>query len=133
MSSFFRAISLVGIVVLSATGNAVADEVVASAADTGKTVSVHLGQVLTVNLTGTHGSGKYWRLNADLTPELTLSGRTTSQAVTLLGAPETTSYSFKTNVPGTLVFKASYIAPGAPVPKTKDVEFTIQVLNPPIL
>jgi len=128
MSSIFRNIGLVCIMVLSTAGSAAADEVVATAADSGKTVSVHLGRVLTVNLTGAHGSGKYWRLNADLTPELTLSGRTTADAVTLLGAPETTSYAFKTNVPGTLIFKASYMATGAAVPKTNDVEFTINVV-----
>ena len=104
-----------------------ADDVVASAADSGKTVSVHVGQTLTVNLTGAHGSGKYWRLNGELTPELTLSGRTT-QAVAIAGAPETSSFSFKTNMPGTLAFKASYLAVGAPIPKTDDVAFMVSVL-----
>src|SRR5215470_20142181 len=111
MGPTFRNISLTCLVVVLSAGSACADSVVASQADSGKTISVHMGQVLTVNLTGSHASGKYWRLNVDLTPELILSGRTT-EAVALAGAPETTSYSFTTSAPGTLVFKASYIAPG---------------------
>jgi predicted secreted protein len=127
LAGLFRVGAIAAFVVMTA-GDCLADEVVATAADSGKTVSVHVGQVLTVNLTGSHGSGKYWRLNADLTPELTLSGRSTQAGVALSGAPETTSYSFKTNSPGTLAFKASYMAAGAPIPTTNDVEFTINVL-----
>ncbi len=124
MNSRLCALALVG--ALFSTGPCLADGVVATAADSGKTVSVHVGQTLTIELTGAHASGKYWRMNGDLTPELTLSGRTT-QSVDVTGAPETTSYSFATNAPGTLTFKASYIAPGAPIPKADDVVFTVSV------
>ena len=127
MFSHLRRLGLAAIVSLSSV-SAVADDVIATAADSGKTVSVHVGQGLTVNLTGTKGSGKYWRLNSDLTPELTLSGRSAQSGV-LPGSTETTSYSFKTNSPGRLEFKASYMATGAPIPKTNDVEFTIDVLR----
>ena len=127
MHSILRNVGLAAFLVALASVPALADDaVVASEADSGKTVSVHMGQTLTIDLTGTHGSGKYWRLNADLTPELVLSGRTT-QAVDMAGAPETTSYSFTTTAPGTLVFKASYMATGAPIPQTSDVQFTVVV------
>jgi predicted secreted protein len=127
MFSAIRNFGFACLVIVLAGGHAFADDVVATAADSGKTISIHVGQVLTVNLTGVRGSGKYWRINADLTPELTLSGRSVS-GLEVPGAPETTSYSFKTNGPGTLVFKASYLVPGAPIPKTNDVEFTLTVL-----
>lgn len=100
--------------------------VTASEADNGGTVSVPLGQPLTVNLTGTKGSGYYWRLDADLTPELILSGRTAS-SVDMPGAPETTSFTFTTNAAGTVIFKASYLKAGAPIPKTSNVVFTVNV------
>ena len=122
-----RSVCLAGLVSALAATACFADDVVASEADSGKTVTVHLGQVLTINLGGVHGSGKYWRLNADLTPELTLSGRTMQSGV-LPGTPEMTSYSFKTNTPGTLVFKASYMAMGALIPTTNDVEFNINIV-----
>lgn len=134
----FAMIGFAGAVILVMTGHgiaadaatktaaAVASEVIATAADAGKTIAVHVGQVLTIKLNGTRGSGKYWRLNADLTPTLTLSGRTTN-GLDAPGAAEETAYSFKTNKPGTLVFKASYLAPGAPIPKTDDLMFTVNV------
>jgi len=128
MFSALRKIGFACLALVLAGGHAFADEVVATAADSGKTVSVHVGQVLTVNLTGVRGSGKYWRINADLMPELTLSGRSVS-GLEVPGAAETTSYSFKTNVPGALVFRASYLVPGAPIPKANDVEFTVAVLS----
>ncbi|MGB8363606.1 MAG: protease inhibitor I42 family protein [Rhizomicrobium sp.] len=103
-----------------------ADAVVASEADAGKTISVPMGTPLVVNLSGSRGSGKYWRLDADLTPELVLSGRTTT-SVEVPGAPETTSYTFTTNAPGTVTFKASYLKAGAPVPSSSDVVFTVAV------
>ena len=124
----FRRVGAGAVMLALTAGNTFADEVVATAADSGKAVSIHVGQVLTINLIGSHGSGKYWRLSADLTPELTLSGRTTQTGVVLPGATETTSYSFKTNSLGTLLFKASYMVPGAPIPKTNDVEFTINIV-----
>jgi len=127
MPARLRNFGLAGFFVVFTASASIADEVVATAGDSGKSVSVHVGQVLTVNLTGTHLSGKYWRLNADLTPELSLSGRTTEGGV-LPGEAETTSFSFKTNVAGKLVFKASYLAIGALIPTTNDVEFTVDVL-----
>src|ERR1051325_4521683 len=131
MLRLFGTIGLAGLLVVSTAIPAIADdataaaaktaanEVIATAADAGKTIAVHLGQVLTIKLAGTRGSGKYWRLNADLTPQLTLSGRTTN-GLDAPGAAEETAYSFKTNSAGTLVFKASYLAPGAAIPKTDD-------------
>ena len=127
MLSMLRHMGFAAVLFATTTSSAVADAVVASEADAGKTISVHMGQSLTVNLTGAHASGKYRRVNADLTPELILSGRTT-QAIDIAGAPETTPYSFTTAAPGTLVFKASYMATGAPIPKTNDVEFTVNVV-----
>jgi hypothetical protein len=126
MISDLRILVLATVAVLATTTASFADGVIATAADSGKTVLVRVGQMLTINLTGAHGSGKYWRLNGDLTPQLTLSGRTT-QSVDVAGAPETTSYSFTTNIPGTLTFKASYIEAGAPIPKTDDVVFTLSI------
>jgi FtsP/CotA-like multicopper oxidase with cupredoxin domain len=127
MLSTLRSLSIAGLVLAMTQGHAFADDVVASAADAGKTVSVHVGQTLRVDLVGAHGSGKYWRINGSLLPELTLSGRTTN-GLDVPGADETTSYSFKTDQPGTLSFKASYLAPGAPIPATDDIAFTVDVL-----
>ena len=102
--------------------------VVASEADNGKTVSVPLGQQLTVNLSDTNGSGYYWRLDADLTPELILSGRTT-KTVDVPGAPETTTFVFTTEAAGTVTFKASYLKAGAPIPKTSKIAFKVIVTH----
>ena len=110
----------------ASTAQSIASEVVATAADADKTIVVKVGQMLTVKLAGTRGSGKYWRLNADLTPQLTLSGRTTN-GLDAPGAAEETAYSFKTNKAGTLIFKASYLAPGAPLPKSDDIAFTVNI------
>jgi predicted secreted protein len=103
-----------------------AADVVATGADNGKSVRVPLGEPLTVKLTGKKGSGYYWRLDADLTPELVLSGRTTS-SVDLPGAEETTSFTFTTTAVGMIVFKASYLKPGAPLPKNSDIQFSVVV------
>src|ERR1700733_726197 len=97
-----------------------ADAVVASSDDAGKTITVHMGQPLTVNLTGTKDSGYYWRLDADLTPELILSGRTAS-SLDLPGATQTTTFTFNTNAPGTVTFKASYLKAGAPIPNSSNI------------
>jgi predicted secreted protein len=104
-----------------------ADAVVASESDAGKTVSLHMGQSLTVNLTGTKDSGHYWRLGADLTPELVLSGRTAS-SLDVPGATETTSFTFASTAPGRVTFKASYLKAGAPIPNASDITFAIAVL-----
>jgi len=42
----------------------------------GTTITVVSGQPLTLRLPGTRGTG-FWRLDGDLTPELSLSGRST--------------------------------------------------------
>ena len=102
--------------------------VVASEADNGKTVSVPLGQPLTVDLNDTNGSGYYWRLDADLTPQLILSGRTT-KTVDVPGAPETTSFVFTTDAAGTVTFKASYLKAGAPIPKSSKIVFKVIVTH----
>lgn len=105
---------------------AAADQITASEADSGKTIPVHMGQPLVVNLSGPHGAGNYWRLDSDLTPELVLSGRTT-KSVDVAGAPETTSFTFTTNAAGSVTFKASYLKPGAAIPKSSDIAFTVKV------
>jgi predicted secreted protein len=103
-------------------------DVVVTDADAGKTVDVKKGEALVVKLVGHHGSGYYWRLDADLTPELILSGRTT-EALDLPGAPEETTFSFDTAAPGTVIFKASNLKAGAPIPTgSSDVTFTVNVL-----
>lgn len=103
-------------------------EVVVTEADKGKTVSVPAGQSLVVKLTGALGSGYYWRLDVDLTPQLILSGRSTV-AVDAPGAPQTTVFTFTTGTVGTKVFKASYLKAGAPIPTTSDVDFTVNVVQ----
>ncbi len=115
-----------GVLLARAEPSFAADAVVASEADSGKTISVPLGTPLTVNLTGSRGSGYYWRLDADLTPELVLSGRTAT-SLDVAGAPETTSFTFTTNAPGTVIFKASYLKAGAPIPSSSNVVFTVTV------
>lgn len=89
---------------------ALADGVTITDKDAGKTISVVSGQSVTVRLPGTRGDG-YWRLDSDLTPELSLSGRTT-ESVKLPNAPETTVFTFATRTPGTVTLKASYVKPG---------------------
>lgn len=102
-------------------------DVIVSEKDFGKTIAVKLGDPLVVKLIGHHGSGYYWRLDADLTPELILSGRTT-QALDLPGAPEETDFSFTTNAPGSVTFRASNLKAGAPIPTGEsDVTFTVNV------
>lgn len=91
---------------------ALADGVTITDKDAGKTVSVPAGETLTVRLPGVRGEG-YWRLDSDLTPELSLSGRTT-ESVLAPKAPETTIFSFATRTPGTVTLKASYMKNGEP-------------------
>ncbi len=92
-----------------------ADGVTITDKDAGKTIAVVSGQPLTVRLPGTRGSG-FWRLDGDLTPELTLSGRST-ESVLVPGAPETTIFTFTPRSAGTVTLKASYVkAGGDPTP-----------------
>lgn len=93
---------------------ALADGVTITDKDAGKTISVSSGQPLTVRLPGVRGEG-YWRLDSDLTPELSLSGRTT-ESVLVPDAPETTIFSFATRTPGTVTLKASYVKNGTAAP-----------------
>lgn len=101
-------------------------DVVVTEKDAGKTIDVKKGEPLVVKLVGHHGSGYYWRLDADLTPELILAGRTT-EALDLPGAPEETTFTFDTAAPGTLTFKASNLKTGAPIPTSSDFAFTLNV------
>jgi len=78
--------------------------------DSGKTVSIAPGGSLTVKLPGAHGAG-YWKLDSDLTPELTLSGRT-MESEAVAGAPETTIFTFTPRTAGTVTLKASYVKSG---------------------
>jgi len=117
----------IGLTVAPAAQVCAGDNVVATEDDTGKTVMVPLGTPLEVRLTGHHGSGYYWRIDADLTPELILSGRTT-KALDLPGAPEMTTFTFTTAAAGTTTFKASNLKAGAPIPTgPSDVSFTVTV------
>jgi predicted secreted protein len=106
-----------------------AADVTVSEADNGKTISVPLHSDLIVNLPGKHNSGRYWRLDADLTPELILAGRSTS-SVTVDGAPETTTFVFSADAPGTLQWRATYAQPGTPRADTSDIAFTVTVTSP---
>jgi predicted secreted protein len=98
------------IAAMLAASPALADGVTITSKDAGKTISVASGQPLTVRLPGTRGKG-YWRLDSDLTPELSLSGRTT-ESVLAPNAPETTIFSFAARTPGTVTLKASYVKSG---------------------
>jgi hypothetical protein len=123
-ASFFAAALTILLAPLCAQA---ASQVVATDQDTGKTITVAVGTPLVVKLTGHHGSGYYWRLDADLTPELILSGRETS-ALAVPGSPETTTFTFTTAAPGMLQFKASNLKAGAPIPTgPSDVSFTVVV------
>jgi predicted secreted protein len=90
--------------------SALADGVTITDKDAGRTITVTSGQPLTVRLPGTRGQG-YWRLDTDLTPELTLSGRST-ESVLAPDAPETTIFTFTPRTPGTVTLKASYVKSG---------------------
>jgi predicted secreted protein len=101
-------------------------DIVVTEKDAGKTIDMKKGDALVVKLVGHHGSGYYWRLDVDLTPELILSGRTT-EALDLPGAPEETTFTFDTAAAGTLTFKASNLKIGAPIPTSSDFSFTLTV------
>jgi predicted secreted protein len=102
-------------------------EVTVTNADNGKTVSVKQGEPLVIELTGKHEDGRYWRVDADPTPELILSGRTTA-SVAVPGAPETTTFTYTTGTPGQVVFRASYLKAGVPIPDKSDVSITVDVV-----
>ena len=87
-----------------------ADGVTITDKDAGRTITVVSGQPLTVRLPGTRGAG-FWRLDGDLTPELTLSGRST-ESVLAPDAPETTIFTFTPKTAGTVTLKASYVKTG---------------------
>ena len=89
---------------------ALADGVTITDKDAGRTITVVSGQPLTVRLPGTRGAG-FWRLDGDLTPELTLSGRST-ESVLAPDAPETTIFTFTPKTAGTVTLKASYVKTG---------------------
>ncbi len=99
-------------------------------ADDGKTVSVKQGEPLIIKLTGNHEDGRYWLVDVDPTPQLILSGRTTA-SVAVDGAPETTTFTYTTGEPGEVVFRASYVKAGSPVPKESDVSITVDVAGTP--
>ncbi|HUJ03264.1 MAG TPA: protease inhibitor I42 family protein [Rhizomicrobium sp.] len=117
---------LAAFVFLFALGGTALADVTITDADNGKTVSVAQGDTLIVKLTGHHGSGNFWFLDADLTPELILSGRTT-EAVDAAGAPEVTTFSFTTGEPGQVTFRATYRAPGTTATDKSDVSVTVDV------
>jgi|SRR5450755_3524569 predicted secreted protein len=117
------AIALAGSLVFAQAALA---DVVVTEKDAGKTIEVKKGEPLVVKLVGHHGSGYYWRLDGDFTPELILSGRTT-EALDLPDAPEQTTFTFDTAASGTLTFKASNLKAGAPIPTTSDFAFTLTV------
>jgi len=104
-------------------------DVVVTGDDAGKTVTLHKGEPLVVKLVGRHGSGYYWRLDTDLTPELILSGRTT-RALDLPGAPEETTFTFEAAAEGTVDFRASNLKAGAPIPHGPS-DFTATIVVAP--
>lgn len=114
-----------GAVALLCASAAMAQTTVTNA-DNGKTVSVKQGEPLVIELTGKHEDGRYWRVDADPTPELILSGRTTA-SVAVAGAPETTTFTYTTGTPGEVVFRASYLKAGVPIPDKSDVSITVDV------
>jgi predicted secreted protein len=93
--------------------------------DAGKTVFVSPGDSLIVKLPGAHGAG-YWKLDSDLTPELTLSGRT-MESVAVVGAPETTVFTFTPRIAGTVTLKASYVKGGGDSTPTNSFAVTVTV------
>jgi predicted secreted protein len=110
------------------SGSAFADVTVTDA-DNGKTVSVKQGESLIIKLTGKHEDGRYWRVDADPTPQLILSGRTTD-SVAVPEAPETTTFVYTTGEPGEVTFRASYLKAGVPIPDKSDVSIVVDVTAP---
>ena len=104
-------------------------ETIISNDDNGKNVSVPQGTPLVINLTGKHGTGYYWRIDTDPTPQLVLSGRTT-HSVAVDGAPETTSFTYTTGAAGPMMFRASYLQANAPIPDKSDIAILIEVTPP---
>lgn len=109
--------------------SATAATVSASQADTGKTVSVMPGDTLVVTLSGQHNSGRYWRIDADLTPQLVLAGRTT-KSVAVSGAPESTIFTFSVGAPGSVMFRATYAMPNTPRAAESDIAILVDVMAP---
>lgn len=121
---------LMGLVLGSALAMpALAKTVSVSATDNGKTVALAVGDTLEIVLPGQHGSGRYWRIDADLTPELVLAGRTTA-SVAEAGAPETTTFTFAAGAPGTVTFRATYAEPGTPRAESSQIAFEVEVGAP---
>jgi predicted secreted protein len=108
------------------SGSALAD-VTVTEADSGKTVNVKQGEALVIKLTGKHEDGRYWRVDADPTPQLILSGRTT-QSVAVPDAPETTTFTYTTGETGEVTFRASYLKAGVPIPDKSDVSIAVDVV-----
>lgn len=111
------------------SSSATAATVTASQADTGKTVSVMPGDSLVVTLPGQHNSGRYWRIDADLTPQLVLAGRTT-KSVAVSGAPESTIFTFSAGAPGSVMFRATYAMPNTPRAAESDIAILVDVTAP---
>ena len=111
------------------SGSAFAADVTITEADSGKTVSVKQGDSLIIKLTGKHEDGRYWRVDADPTPQLILSGRTTD-SVAIPEAPETTTFVYTTGEPGEVTFRASYLKAGVPIPEKSDVSIVVDVTAP---
>ncbi len=87
--------------------------------------TVSPGDTLTVKLPGKHGEG-YWRLDSDLTPELTLSGRT-MESLAAPDAPELTDFSFTPRTSGTVALKASYVKSGTDTAPSSTFAATVTV------
>ncbi|HSZ74456.1 MAG TPA: protease inhibitor I42 family protein [Rhizomicrobium sp.] len=123
MSALARASGLC--VVFAATTAFANTDITITDKDAGKTIMVSPGDSLTVNLPGRHGEGT-WRLDGDLTPELTLSGRT-MESVAVPDAPETTDFSFMPRVAGTVTLKTSYAKSGADTAPSNTFTATVTV------
>ena len=128
MREYFTCSAAFAAVAFAFISQAAFADVVVTEKEAGKTIEVKLGDPLVVKLTGRGDSGYYWRLDSDLTPELILSGRTV-KTVEVPTEPQVTTFTFTTAAPGQLMFKASNLKAGAPIPTGhSDVVFAVNVV-----
>lgn len=94
-------------------------------ADAGKSFNVATGEALTLRLPGIRGAG-FWRLDSDVSPELSLAGRST-ESVAAPDAPETTIFTFTPRQAGAVTLKASYVKSGADQASAKSFAVLVTV------
>lgn len=121
-----RLIATVAIVLLAACAEQPATRTV-TAAQSGTSVELRVGDTLVVALDGNPTTGFDWALVGSVTPPLELAERTFTPSGTALGAPGTVSYRFKAAAPGTTRIVMTYSRSWESVPPDRTFELAVRV------